>query len=171
MTVRVALPRVSRMVALERPIENPSGENVNWRREPARETRCATGPASDQLGVVRPRRRMVRVRESTESTVTILWVTAISRARWWAAARWLAAAATSMRSSAAERRGTAMPRRMLPSARTSSSSGMVKACRMTQNRQDPYYGWHRFCAWGGSKVRASSASAGAEKGTLVWGHS
>lgn len=70
MTARLAAPRLSRSVAFESPIENPSGEKVKLWLEPESETPLAPGPASVHSGVSTPRRRMVRATGSTDRMTT-----------------------------------------------------------------------------------------------------
>jgi hypothetical protein len=86
MTARVATPLLSLRVALERPNENPAGENVKVRLGPASDTPLESGPASDHKTVASPRGRMVTVRESTDKTSTFPSVIAMRRARACAAA-------------------------------------------------------------------------------------
>ena len=68
-------------MALERPSENPSGENVKEREGPVNETLENAGPLSDHKFAVDPRGWMLRPAESTVRTSTRLPEIAIIRAR------------------------------------------------------------------------------------------
>jgi hypothetical protein len=144
MMLRVADPLLRRRVALDSPSENPSGENVKVRAGPASDTRESEGPLCDQSGVVYPRAWMLRVVGSTVNTRTRLPVIAISRARVCAAAIWPAVAATSMRSSAPVRDGSAIPRSSPTSASPITISTSEKPDRMHQCRGIPAFSGTNF---------------------------
>lgn len=77
--VRLLDPRVSCRVAFDSPKVKPSGENMNRRGGPARDTRMAEGPSSDQNGADPLYGKMLSEAESIESTNT--WPRAMARSR------------------------------------------------------------------------------------------
>lgn len=85
--VRVVDPRDRWRDAFDTPRVNPSGEKVNLRVGPGRDTSAAAGPGSDQRVGAPALGAMVSAVESIDNIRTCPRLMAMIRARWCAAIR------------------------------------------------------------------------------------